>query len=958
MKNFTTLIFASILIITAKVQAQPQLWGSTEQGGKYDAGVLFTTDINGENYSVEYHFPKIMGYEFAYSTLTQASNEKIYGVNQSGGLHGNGVLFEYDLNTNTYNAIHSFEGATGNYATAAPIEVEPGIFYGTTSECDSYGGVIYKFVLADSTYTVLHHFTSGTGSLPLGSLVFDDGKLLGMTFGGGENDRGVIFQFDIQQEQYLDLYHFTNTDGRYPYGSLTIASSGRIFGATSSGGDHGDGTIFEFDMENQEMLQSISLQSDVSGGGLYGSLVEAPNGMLYITTSWGGENGNGAILEFNPDELIVSTKVHFNSETTGQDVYGSLTLSSNGLLYGMCESGGENNTGTLFCYDPEQDVFEVISHLTQWYDWEVTDVDEIVYPVGTPLIASNGKLYGLTSDGGTTDYGTLFEYDFGQNALGILLNFESSVNGQGPHKAPIQYDKYTLYGTTSYGGLYNQGVFYKYNMVSRELTPLHHFKYAEIGSTPSSELILAENGRIYGITANGGEYTLGTIYEFNPEEETLIKLHDLTQANGNGCFSHMLEVEPGVLYGVMGYSGNNWRGTLFKFDYTLSEFTTIRHFADATGGHPNSTFYQAQNNLLYGTTMFGGQHSNGVVYSFNPENNEYSVVYNFTQGDDIGRGPLGNLIPDGEGSFYGIAHGYSMGEAADRAIYKFSTETNTYTHLQQLPWGNGWQMVNWTQVSNGKMYGTTFFGTEYNDGVLFEYDPDANELQSKHTFNGITGEHPYYPTLIEVLTPKVSHQDIQICYGDSIYLQNEFQFESGLYIDTLITAFGNDSIVFTNLYVHQIDLSITEDTFSLTAIAEGEYQWLNCFDFSPINGATEQTFTPETSGSYAVEITQNGCVDTTACYYVTAVGVETINNFNSYSVYPIPTQGKITIYIDELFPAQALTLFDIVGRKVMSVKLQKGENPIDISNLNSSVYVLTIEGEDGRIISSQKIIKK
>ncbi|HPF94007.1 MAG TPA: hypothetical protein PLV65_08715, partial [Tenuifilaceae bacterium] len=125
MKKFSTLLLASIVIIAANVQAQPQLWGSTEQGGKYQAGVLFTTDINGENYTVEYHFPKIMGYEFEYSTLTQASNEKIYGVSQSGGLHGDGVLFEYDPAMDEYLVMHSFHPDSGDEPIAAPIEVEP-----------------------------------------------------------------------------------------------------------------------------------------------------------------------------------------------------------------------------------------------------------------------------------------------------------------------------------------------------------------------------------------------------------------------------------------------------------------------------------------------------------------------------------------------------------------------------------------------------------------------------------------------------------------------------------------------------------------------------------------------------------------------------------------------------------------------------------------------------------------
>jgi uncharacterized repeat protein (TIGR03803 family) len=945
MKKFTTLLIASIVILGAKVQAQPQLWGSTEQGGKYDAGVLFTTDINGENYSVEYHFPKIMGYEFMFSTLTQASNEKIYGVSNSGGLHGDGVLFEYDPAMGEYIVLHSFHTDSGEEPLTAPIEVEPGVFYGTTNYCSNSSGVIYLYTLADSTYTVIHNFTSETGSEPYGSLVFSDGKLLGMTYEGGSSGCGVIFQYDIDQQQYTDLHHFSYTDGSYPYGGLTIASNGRVFGATLSGGEHDDGTIFEFDLDNQEILQSISLQASVTSGGIYGNLVEAPNGMFYINTSWGGDNDNGAIVEFNPDDFSLSAKVHFNSETTGQDVYGSLALSAEGLLIGACGSGGENNTGTLFCFNPELDNLEILTHFTQWYDWMYTDIDEIIRPVGTPLITANGKLYGIASDGGTNDSGTLFEFDLSENNLSLVFNFESSLTGEGPHKAPIQYDKYTLYGVTNYGGQFSQGVFYKYDMVSREFIPLHHFKYTETGCGPSSELVIAENGRIYGVTNNGGANGSGTIFEFNPADESLVKVFDLSQSTGTGCSMHMLETEPGVLHGVMTYDGDGWRGTLFKFDYNQYEFTVLHHFADATGGHPNSSFYKTQNGLLYGTTMYGGQHSNGVVYTFNPEANEYSVVYNFTQGDDVGQGPLGNLIPDGEGSFYGITHG-NQGAVEDRAIYKFSTETNTYTHLQQLPWGNGWHMVNWAKASNGKMYGTTYFGTEYNDGVLFEYDPLTNELQSKHTFTGVSGEGPYYPTLLEVLTPKVFHQDLQICHGDSIYLQNDFQLESGLYTDTLITEFGNDSIVFSSLYVHQIDLSITEETHSLTAITDGEYQWLSCVDFMPISGATEQTFSPETSGSYAVEITQSGCVDTTSCYYVTPVSVETSNTFNSYDVYPNPFSSLIT-----LSNAQGLSrvqLANIMGQVVIDKVLnQDSSHSLSTNELNRGIYILIMYKSDG-----------
>ena len=88
---------------------------------------------------------------------------------------------------------------------------------------------------------------------------------------------------------------------------------------------------------------------------------------------------------------------------TGANPYGDLMQTSDGKLYGMTSHGGTNNEGTLFQYDPST------STLTKQLDFAgVSNGDG---PYGSLILSSNGKLYAMTQFGGTNNYGVLFEYD-------------------------------------------------------------------------------------------------------------------------------------------------------------------------------------------------------------------------------------------------------------------------------------------------------------------------------------------------------------------------------------------------------------------------------------------------------------------------------------------------------------------------------------------------------------------
>ncbi len=72
-----------------------------------------------------------------------------------------------------------------------------------------------------------------------------------------------------------------------------------------------------------------------------------------------------------------------------------------------------------------------------------------------------------------------------------------------------------------------------------------------------------------------------------------------------------------------------------------------------------------------------------------------------------------------------------------------------------------------------------------------------------------------------------------------------------------------------------MDISVTQSGITLKANAtSAQYKWLDCNNgYAVIAGATSQTYTPTSNGSYAVEIKQNGCIDTSACYSITNIGV-------------------------------------------------------------------------------------
>jgi hypothetical protein len=166
---------------------------------------------------------------------------------------------------------------------------------------------------------------------------------------------------------------------------------------------------------------------------------------------------------------------------------------------------------------------------------------------------------------------------------------------------------------------------------------------------------------------------------------------------------------------------------------------------------------------------------------------------------------------------------------------------------------------------------------------------------------------------------------------------------------------GNSSTQTQNVIVSAIDVNVTVTGTLLSSDAvSGTYQWLDCDNGNAIVvGETNQTFTPTTTGNYAVEVTEGSCVDTSSCYLVDYTGVEELTS-ESILIYPNPSNtGDVNIQFEGVI--SQITLFDMSGRTI-GVPTNIEEGTFDVSNLESGKYLIQVILND-KSITKQVVVQ-
>ncbi|MES2514196.1 MAG: choice-of-anchor tandem repeat GloVer-containing protein, partial [Bacteroidota bacterium] len=410
---------------------------------------------------------------FPHGSLMQSSDGKLYGMTKLGGaVMGNGILFQYDPLTN--NLVNKFEfdnGLHGGEPFGTFMQASDGKLYGLSENGINYSGVMFQYDPVASTLDNKIAFGEAlNGAAPANKLLMaSNGMLYGMTSYGGAINKGTLFKYNPGTHVYTKIMEFDyNTTGGIPYSALIETPDGMLYGTTRDGGANNNGVLFQYDPVNNVYTNKHNFVQTATGQMPWGSLLYATDGNLYGMTQHGGINFDGTLYQYNPATNACTKKADFDGVNASNAV-GSLMQASDGKLYGT--------PATIIQYDPVTDIFIKKESF-------VTAINGII-PLGSLIQTPDNKFYGMTGLGGTNNLGVLFQYDAAADTINNMIDFAGITNGSKPAGSLLLASNGNLYGMTSQGGTNNLGVIFQYDPLSHVYTKKMDFTGAN-GSTPSS----------------------------------------------------------------------------------------------------------------------------------------------------------------------------------------------------------------------------------------------------------------------------------------------------------------------------------------------------------------------------------------------------------------------------------------------------------------------------------------
>lgn len=191
-------------------------------------------------------------------------------------------------------------------------------------------------------------------------------------------------------------------------------------------------------------------------------------------------------------------------------------------------------------------------------------------------------------------------------------------------------------------------------------------------------------------------------------------------------------------------------------------------------------------------------------------------------------------------------------------------------------------------------------------------------------YTGINGCDSIVDIHLTIIHSSAGYEEVETCFAYTTP-DGEQTFENtGTYTFVVPNAAGCDSVVTLDLLILGPDNSITINDDYLSAQEDSAaYQWMDCTTNTLIPGAVEQSYFPSKSGSYAVILTRNACVDTSACVELVLVSSNEPNAQSGIRLFPNPTQGDILIDLGALREHVQMEITDVYGRQLELITFQQ-----------------------------------
>lgn len=337
-----------------------------------------------------------------------------------------------------------------------------------------------------------------------------------------------------------------------------------------------------------------------------------------------------------------------------------------------------------------------------------------------------------------------------------LGEFNFNSDGARPY-AGVVVNGNTLYGMTYQGGSLGFGTVFKLNTDGNGFTVLRHFASfaSSDGANPRASLVV-NGSTLFGTTSSGGVTGLGTVFKMNTDGSGFTVLKSFLAVayndsgfytNSEGCCPHAgLALNGSVLFGTASGGGSSGYGTIFKLNTDGTGYTVLKHFTASDGAFPEAPLL-LDGSTLYGTTMAGGTSSGlGTVFKVNIDGSGYTVLKDFTFGNRYdGANPYGGLVLNGSTLFGTTCYG---GNFYNGTVFKVNTDGSGYTVLRYFSENvaninsDGANPSAGLMLNGSTLYGTTFFGGNSGHGTVFKIKMDGRGYRVLEHFTLGDGENP------------------------------------------------------------------------------------------------------------------------------------------------------------------------------------------------------------------------
>ncbi len=641
------------------IAIEDRLFGTTSEGGSSGDGLVFSINKDGSDYTILHEFSDSDGATpFGGVTLYDG---RLWGTCRDGGSEDRGSIYSLNTDGTDFQKVHDFAGSGS--PTVQLIVIENKLF-GTQAAGP------FSFNPATNEYL---SFDIGGGS-PRKLLLGSDGLIYGVTGFGGSNFSGTLYSIQPDGSNYTVLHEFGFDVGNigFPFSSL-VERDGVFYGGTFN-------EIFSIGMDGTGLQviyaapQGVSIDdpNDFSRD-FRGGLVES-NGKFWGLTFSGGTSMDGTLISFNTDGTNFM-KVKDFSFSDGSEPWNTFLL-EDGRLWGISSTGGDHANGTIFSFKDDGTDFQKI------HDFDDTNSDG--RRLTGELIQVENELWGVAETGGLNNAGTVFQIDIFTQEFTKIHDFNVQ-NGANPTNGLIQFDG-KLWGLTKNGGANDAGIIYSLGLDGSAFTKLHDFD-APLGANPVNKLTPIGN-QLWGTTEMGGSNDLGTVFRINPDGTSFEVLHHFSDEDGRLPRGTLVESAGRVWGTTYEGPTRNFGGTIFSMSTNGDDFRIDQELSAMGDGQYTEFGLTVNDDRLWGASQRGGTNNNGFIFSIKNDGSDYTIHHNFEASGLSDRASSLTLFEGKFYGMYDERKLYSIDEDGTNftSIYSFSdNELNQTQYTSLLP---------------------------------------------------------------------------------------------------------------------------------------------------------------------------------------------------------------------------------------------------------------------------------